>query len=259
MSRLFLKFPGGRNKAFTFSYDDGCPEDRRLTELFRKYNIKGTFNLVSAWKHEKDIYDGFEIASHGREHLRVDLIRSSNLAMDIIKDREALESEFGTIVRGFAYPGGAYSLEGENMLRALGMAYARSIGKNEWFEIPQNFLVWRPTCHHTIPHLFELVERYNNWNQVGAAALFNVWGHSYEFRTEEDWARMEEFIKAIANKDDVWYASNIEICDYVLAFNNLKYSIDNTIIYNPSALDVWFENKDGIYCVKAGQTLKFCE
>lgn len=37
----------GKNKAITFSYDDGITQDIRLIEIFNKYNLKATFNLNS--------------------------------------------------------------------------------------------------------------------------------------------------------------------------------------------------------------------
>ena len=40
-------YPGGKKKAVTFSYDDGVEQDIRLTELFRQYGAKATFNLNS--------------------------------------------------------------------------------------------------------------------------------------------------------------------------------------------------------------------
>ena len=42
---LFMRFPEGRAKALTFSYDDGVEQDIRFVELLNKYNMKGTFNL----------------------------------------------------------------------------------------------------------------------------------------------------------------------------------------------------------------------
>ena len=42
-----MRFPGGRDKALTFSYDDGVKGDIHLLELFKKYGVKGTFNLNS--------------------------------------------------------------------------------------------------------------------------------------------------------------------------------------------------------------------
>ena len=48
MAQIFMRFPEGKYKALTFSYDDGVEQDARLIEIFRKYGLKGTFNLNSA-------------------------------------------------------------------------------------------------------------------------------------------------------------------------------------------------------------------
>ena len=37
----------GKNKAVTFSYDDGVTQDIQLVNLFNKYGLKCTFNLNS--------------------------------------------------------------------------------------------------------------------------------------------------------------------------------------------------------------------
>ena len=42
-----LLWPGGKQKAFTVSYDDGITQDIRFIELLDRYNLKGTFNLNS--------------------------------------------------------------------------------------------------------------------------------------------------------------------------------------------------------------------
>ena len=44
---LFDRYPEGKKYACTFSYDDGCKQDRRLVELFNKYGMKCTFNMFS--------------------------------------------------------------------------------------------------------------------------------------------------------------------------------------------------------------------
>ena len=66
---------------------------------------------------------------------------------------------------------------------------------------------------------------------------------------------MEEFGEYIGGREDIWYATNIEIYDYVKAYESLQVSVDKKIIHNPSAIDIWFEEKKETYCVKAGQTL----
>ena len=45
MSSVFVRFPDGRRKAFTLSYDDGHICDERLINIFDTYGLKGTFNL----------------------------------------------------------------------------------------------------------------------------------------------------------------------------------------------------------------------
>ena len=47
MKYRFLRYPEGRSKAVTFSYDDGCRHDLRLAKTLSKYGIKCTFNLSS--------------------------------------------------------------------------------------------------------------------------------------------------------------------------------------------------------------------
>ena len=37
----------GKQKAVTFSYDDGVCQDRRLVAMFNYYHVKATFNINS--------------------------------------------------------------------------------------------------------------------------------------------------------------------------------------------------------------------
>ena len=57
MIHRYLRFPGGKGKALTFSYDDGVEEDIRLIEIFRKNGMRGTFNLNSGQMGNKDIFE----------------------------------------------------------------------------------------------------------------------------------------------------------------------------------------------------------
>lgn len=47
MKYRFLRFPEGRAKAVTFSYDDGCRDDIRFARTIDRYGIKCTFNINS--------------------------------------------------------------------------------------------------------------------------------------------------------------------------------------------------------------------
>lgn len=49
MRYRLMRFPGGKAKAVTFSYDDGDRGDLRLLETINKYGIKCTFNINSGF------------------------------------------------------------------------------------------------------------------------------------------------------------------------------------------------------------------
>jgi hypothetical protein len=52
----------------------------------------------------------------------------------------------------------------------------------------------------------------------------------------------------------MWYATNIEIVDYVSAMNSLRISVDETICYNPAAIPVWVEHNGQPVEIKPGET-----
>ena len=59
----------------------------------------------------------------------------------------------------------------------------------------------------------------------------------------------------MGGRDDIWYATNIEIYDYVKAYENLILSADCSAVYNPSSVDVWIDTGDTV-CVRAGETIR---
>ncbi|MBQ8802474.1 MAG: polysaccharide deacetylase, partial [Tyzzerella sp.] len=54
----------------------------------------------------------------------------------------------------------------------------------------------------------------------------------------------------IGNREEIWYATNIEVYDYVQAYNQLVFSANGKKVYNPTAYDIYFEKDKKIYCVK---------
>ena len=93
----------------------------------------------------------------------------------------------------------------------------------------------------------------SEWTQP----LFYVWGHSHEMRAESDWEYMERLVSTVAGSDKIWYATNIEIYDYLTAARSLRVSADESLIYNPAHLDVWVEkDKREIIRVPAGETIR---
>ncbi len=282
----FMRFPDGRLKAVTFSYDDGVRQDIRLADIFCKYGMKGTFNLNSSFmgadKNSKKmtvgeikehILDrGHEVATHGASHRAPLKQRPIEAIRDTLNCRLELEEMFDCIIRGMAYPdsgirvyttGSVHYPELREYLSALDIAYSRTLGgDNDRFELPEDFLAWMPTAHHDNPHIMEYIDKFLAFHDESVISanimpkLFYIWGHSYEFDGKDNWDRIEEICERLGGHEDIWYATNIEIYDYVKAYESLVYSADASRVYNPSLMSVWLWADGKIHEIKSGETVK---
>ncbi len=259
-----LLWPGGKRKALTLSYDDGISQDRRLLKLLNEQGVKCTFNLnsgllgmegrVSAGKKEVShnkigkeeivsLYAGHEIASHGRFHTSLTGMDSARCVQEILPCRQELEEITGQPLTGYAYAFGAFDDTIISALKSCGIVYARTIEATHRFDIPSDFFRWNPTCHHDDENLSGLVKEFLSddkyFSFYSPAKLFFLWGHSYEFDQNDNWEHMEGFIKETAGREDVYYATNAEICQYVEAYRRLVFSADSSMVYNPSCITLW--------------------
>ena len=268
LMNIYSCFPGGKHKALTMSYDDGRDEDRRLVALFNKHGIKGTFNLNYGidWDSRtdelrvpiteyKELYKGHEMASHTYTHPTIERCPLEQVVEQILEDRKGLEAIAGYPVRGLAYPNGSYSEEIEKLLPALGIRYARIVGSSDNFAMPRNFMEWKATCHHN-HNLLELGKQFIELFKTQYLYLMYVWGHSYEFTSKGNWEHMEEFCQLVGGRDDIWYATNIEIVDYVEVRNRLQFSADCSFVYNPSVASAWLNVDGKIVEIPGGQNVK---
>lgn len=286
MQYRFLRFPGGKAKAVTFSYDDGCRHDIRLSHTLSRYGIKCTFNINSGlfgkddqdWHlTEEEIREHIantehEIAVHGHVHMAPGLSRPIDAIRDMLTCRLELEKTYDRIIRGMAYPdSGILNLQNgasyENIrryLQDLGIVYSRSLGgDNNNFSLPADWMNWVPTAHHDNPKVLEYAGEFLalNPNAPGLypaarhPRLFYLWGHSYEFHDNGNWDLLDAICETLSGHGDVWYATNLEIFDYVHAYDSLIWSADGTKVYNPTLVTVWFHTDTALYSVASGETL----
>ena len=89
--------------------------------------------------------------------------------------------------------------------------------------------------------------------------MFYLWGHSYEFDRQDNWHIIEEFCEYMGKREDIWYATNIEIYDYFKAYSSLVVSFDCNIVHNPTSTDVWFMHDYKTYVVRGGETINLCD
>lgn len=50
---------------------------------------------------------------------------------------------------------------------------------------------------------------------------------------------MEQFCRLVGGRDDIWYATNIAIYDYMQAVSQLEFTADADLVYNRSAAACW--------------------
>ncbi len=282
MRSVFLRFPGGKAKAVTFSYDDGVVQDKRLAELFDAYGMKATFNMNSEKFrkfnftkeeiHEYFLDKGHEIAVHGAFHRANGNSRPIEGIRDVLDCRLELEEKCDRIIRGMAYPDTGITQMGNfgnyqnirEYLVNLDIAYARTLnGDNDSFALPEDFYAWMPTGHHDNPKMLEYVDKFVNmdmstkrYHARRTPKLLYIWGHSYEFDKKDNWDHIEEICRRLANNDEIWYATNMEIYECVQAYKRLVYSADGYRIYNPNLVTVWLDVDGVLYSVKSGETLQ---
>ena len=278
----FLRYPEGKTKAVTWSYDDGVRFDVPMARILEKYGMKGTFNLnsgtmdserkLAAEEVQKELLDhGHEVAVHGKFHKAPGLCRPVEIAADVLDCRRELEEMFGIIIRGLAYPdsgitnfqSGEEYAKVRQILEDLGIVYARTLsGDNNSFKLPQDWYAWMPTAKHTNPQILAWAKDFveldvnsmylaNRWPR-----LFYIWGHSYEFDKDNNWDHLEAICSLLSGHADTWYATNMEIYEYVAAYRQLVSSAEGNIIYNPTLQKIWFYQDGTEYMIEPGQTLR---
>ncbi len=269
--RVYYCFPGGKAKALTMSYDDGKKEDVRLVEIFNRYGIKGTFNINYGLMNENhterlekqqlvELYKGHEIATHSYTHPTIARCPLMEAAAEILEDRKGLESLTGYPVRGHAYPNGSYSQEIKELFQKLGIAYGRVVECVDDYALPEDPMEWHPTCHHNDAGLMEKAEFFAGFSKKQYWKLMYVWGHSYEFEKDGNWNVIEEFCEYMGGREDIWYATNIEIIDYRNVCRNLQFTADGTGVYNPSAAGAWLAVDDErVVEVKGGTFVRLAD
>ncbi len=221
-------------KAVTFSYDDGVTQDRRLIELFNKYNLKATFNLNSellglegrltyggrSVDHNKvmpdevkELYKGHEVAVHTLTHPQLPALGEEEIIRQVEKDRENLSRLAGYEVVGMAYPGGGVNFDlrvADIIEKHTGVKYSRTTVHTFDFELQKDLYVFNPTVHHNdTARCLEMIDKFIAL-ETDTPKLLYIWGHSYEFDFSDNWDYAEEMCRRISGRDDIFYGTNRE-------------------------------------------------
>ena len=226
----------GKNKALTFSYDDGVTQDKRFIEILDKYGLRCTFNLNSGLlgtanllvcdgvtvAHCKprpeeiaEIYKNHEIASHTLTHPMLPELDEAEIIRQVEEDRLRLSELAGYEVTGFAYPGGGVNYDSrvaEIIRQNTGIKYCRTTVSSFSFDLQENLYEFKPTVshHREFGEMLRLGKEFTEL-VTDTPKLFYIWGHSYEFDIYNRWAEFEEFCEMISGRDDIFYGTNSEV------------------------------------------------
>ena len=266
-------YPGGKQKAFNVTYDDGVLQDIRFVGLLNKYNLKGTFNLNSGllenefeWTHQSgcvvkrlskekavSLYEGHEIACHTLTHPYMDDLSESEILHELQKDKANLEKLFKREIKGFAVPFDYYSELIESCVKQSGFSYARISEESHSF-IPQtDYYKWKATVFHTDSEPEKLTQQFLETNEN--LAVFQIAGHSYDLDIENLWDRVENVFVQISSQKNIVPLTTIEIVEYLQAME--KAEIKEKYIKNNSNISLWFSVCGKAYEIMPMQRLFF--
>ena len=274
-SGIVAAYPGWKLKALSFSYDDGHYADRQLVKVFDKYGVKATFNIPSGLfgkpkpgnmvdpSEVKTLYANHEVAGHGAHHINLPRKKPEIVSSELDGDIQKLPGLTGKKLLGYAYPYGRFSDMVVNIMRPKGLLYARTCKMAGNFDLPQDFLMWHPYCHHN--RVKGVAKKFLDYKAEKMSVLI-VWGHSYEFIARRNrktgqmfkpsWHVIENFCKEISGKPELWYATMGEIATYVKATEKLTASKCGNFLKNNSELPVYLLVNGKKCQIEPGKTVR---
>lgn len=256
---ICMRFPQGKSKAVTLSCDDGKVSDLKLLEVMQKNGIKGTFNLnAGAFKPEnskaaknfadrmtrEECYELYknhssvEIACHGFTHPFLVNLPVEAVVSDVVDNRRELEKMFCTVIKGMAYPYGSHNDKIIQVLKNTGYVYGRTTKSTLGFDMPSDWFKWHPTCSFCGKDTLSAAEEFINLQVERMPKLFYIWGHSSDMECF-GWNKLTQCLETLGNRNDIWYATNMEIYHYAQAFDRLEFSMDGSMVFNPNGISLW--------------------
>jgi len=231
---------GKPRKYFTISFDDGITQDKKIIEIFKKYDFTACTFFINtglcgvSWpavgaqygradvthirftedELRSGIYDGYDVAVHTLEHLSLKNFdeNADELVHQIEGDADNIESITGRRPVGMAWPGGPTEYTEttvKNAAEHTTMKFARRMGPTYGFDLPTEFLKWDPTCSVSDNSVLDLARSFIS-AECTHDMLFYVWGHGYELDLYDRYGVLEELIKMMSEAEDVVLVTNTE-------------------------------------------------
>jgi peptidoglycan/xylan/chitin deacetylase (PgdA/CDA1 family) len=214
----------------TTSWDDGHPSDFRVAELLTKYGLRGTFYVprtaetptISATQ-IRELASRFEVGGHTIRHAVLTETPDDQARREIAESKSWLEDVTGRPVTMFCPPKGKFRRGHLDMIREAGFAGARTVElmSLDWPRPTAGIMVMPTTiqahAHGPTAYVRNFARRgaiRNFWlymlhgrkgfllNMVrkllARGGVFHLWGHSWELDAHNQWGRLEEAFRLMA-------------------------------------------------------------
>ena len=264
-------YPNYVEKAVTFSFDDLHDGDVKIIEAMDKHGVKGTFNIVTnkLSKYEDGViaarYANHEMANHSYSHPKMYLLEGESetvgsdtqdhmtideVKAEIARGQSDLKAMTGEEPAGFIWPyRNPYQRTDYNEIldyikNETAIEYVRPTETTRSFAIPEDWYQWKTTCHQDEAEYF--INKLIAEEQTGELKLLAVWGHAFEMdpsyaADNQNKVRYDDLdrIFALLDRDDIWKATNKDICLYVKAADAAVVDKENNKIVNNSDKDLF--------------------
>ncbi len=154
----------------------------------------------------KQVYEGFEIASHTCHHVNLAKCSEEERRREIAEDVNALSEKFGQTVMGFAYPYGVGAKQSREALKAAGVKYARLATSKQNYRFPEDPLAMPLSCWHISGKTSERLDAFFRMDAGDEDTFFLMFAHGYEFdfgTKESNWDKFSRICETVAKHDDV--------------------------------------------------------
>ena len=203
-------------KYFIFSIDDGTIYDKKVIDIFNRYQVKGTFNLNSGledfvWylgempirrlnlSENASLYDGHEVTSHSLTHPHMTQCSGEHIVYEVGEDVTRLEKIFHRPVEVFAFPFHDSDERVINIIKHIhNIKVIRLSDEDTSYRFPNDLYHVKITSLEINDALRQLDNFINDPN----AELFTFVSHAYDFEVNQTYDKLEELCqKVITNKN----------------------------------------------------------
>jgi len=265
-----ITYPSFGTKAVTFNINDGAETDAAVIALMHEYGINATFGLTDKTDdYSMYVHDDFEIANH-TTHIEMYLDEeyvddngntvtppSYDECVDSIEVAETLIAEgTGTTPAGLAWP--FFAPEERDIFNQLKLyaavnnyEYIRDSQVTASYDLPTDWKDWGISAwvqKDNTESILELATKYSNIN-TNLFKILSIAGNGSDMTEEELLAFYEELFTKLSD-EKIWKATNIELCRYIQATNEIEITKD--YIYNPSSETVYMIVNGGQWVAEPG-------